>query len=157
MGAAEAHARKHGIDPRDLFLWVDEFSLRFPVCSTEEMEQGKGEDYITIFRNNIARCSWTLAVMTPWTHPAWTRRGWCIDEGYETVKLRDARLSVGLPQEEQKSFLEALRNGAADVITKLSVFDIRNATVRRCLVVQGRCCCCFLCRRRRRLGDPRFP
>eukprot|EP01047_Picozoa_sp_COSAG01_P103561 COSAG01_NODE_33007_length_571_cov_2.786017_2_plen_130_part_00 len=27
VGAAEEHARKHGIDPRDLFLWVDEFSL----------------------------------------------------------------------------------------------------------------------------------
>eukprot|EP01047_Picozoa_sp_COSAG01_P023271 COSAG01_NODE_1404_length_10443_cov_29.217517_2_plen_92_part_00 len=89
---------------------------------------------------------------------SWTRRIWCVDEGYETVKLRDARLSVGLPRQEQESFLEALRNGAADVITQLSVFDIRNATVRRSLlVVHGRCCCCFLCRRRRRVGDPRFP
>jgi hypothetical protein len=139
VGAAEEHARKHGIDPRDLFLWVDEFSLRFPVCSTEEMAQGKGDDYITIFRNNIARCSWTLAVMTPWSYPAWTRRIWCIDEGYETVKLRDARLSVGLPRQEQQSFLEALRNGAADVITKLSVFDIRNATVRRSLSCHAVC------------------
>ena len=100
MGAAEEHARKHGIDPRDLFLWVDEFSLRFPVCSTAEMEQGKGEDYITIFRNNIARCSWTLAVFTPWDDPAWTTRIWCVDEGYETV-VAGARLSVVLPPQEE--------------------------------------------------------
>ena len=104
------------------------------------MAEGKGEDYITIFRNNIARCGWTLAVFTPWSLPAWTRRIWCVDEGYETV-LAGARLSVGLPPQEEERFLEALRNGAADVITKLSVFDIRNATVRRSLVLQCRCCC----------------
>ena len=142
VGAAEAHARKHGIDPRDLFLWVDEFSLRFPVCSTEEMEQGKGEDYITIFRNNIARCNWTLAVFTPWDDPAWTKRIWCVDEGYETV-VAGARLSLGLPPQEEERFLEALRNGAADVITKLSVFDIRNATVRQSLASCCRCRCFF--------------
>ena len=62
-----------------------------------------------------------------WGLPAWTLRIWCIDEGYETVEA-GALLSIGLTEEEERNFIETLLKDPLEVISKLAVFDIRNAT-----------------------------
>ena len=62
-----------------------------------------------------------------WGLPAWTLRIWCIDEGYETVEA-GALLSIGLTEEEEQNFIETLLKDPLEVISKLAVFDIRNAT-----------------------------
>ena len=62
-----------------------------------------------------------------WGLPSWTLRIWCIDEGYETVEA-GALLSIGLTEEEERNFIETLLKDPLEVISKLAVFDIRNAT-----------------------------
>ena len=49
----KTHCEKNHLEPRDVFVWLCEFCLDFPVPSTEEMKQGKGDDYDTIFKKNI--------------------------------------------------------------------------------------------------------
>ena len=39
VGAVEQHAKKHGIDCCDMHLWMDEFSLRFPVSDDAVRER----------------------------------------------------------------------------------------------------------------------
>eukprot|EP01047_Picozoa_sp_COSAG01_P036734 COSAG01_NODE_2881_length_6915_cov_5.685739_1_plen_822_part_00 len=125
--AVRNHAQQHGIDPRDLFLWIDEFSLCFPVASEEQMRQGQGDDYVTIFRKNVKRCGWTLAVMTPWRDPVWARRIWCVDEGYESA-VAGTIFSVGLTEAEEADFMRTLVADPEAVIDCMSGIDIRLAT-----------------------------
>eukprot|EP01047_Picozoa_sp_COSAG01_P037481 COSAG01_NODE_2982_length_6754_cov_8.260556_1_plen_376_part_00 len=73
-------AERAGIPLSSMYCWIDEFSLRFPVASKEDMAQGKGDDYTTIFRKMISRCGNTLTVMVPWHAPGWVLRIWCVEE-----------------------------------------------------------------------------
>ena len=91
----ERQAHRAGIPLTSMFCWIDEFSLHFPVASTEDMAAGKGDDYTTIFRKTIARCGHTLVVLVPWRDPAWPRRAWCVEEGHQSVDLM-CKFTIGL-------------------------------------------------------------
>ena len=54
LGSLQLHCDKNAVDPRDIFIWLCEFCLDFPVPSTAEMKEGKGDDYDTIFKKNIS-------------------------------------------------------------------------------------------------------
>jgi hypothetical protein len=91
----ERQAHRAGIPLTSMFCWIDEFSLHFPVATTKDMAAGKGDDYTTIFRKTISRCGHTLVVLVPWRDPAWPRRGWCVEEGHQSVDLM-CKFTIGL-------------------------------------------------------------
>ena len=83
----KTHAAKHThIKSCDLFLWIDELALRFPIASPSQMLLFQSEppgplkkpmvnadDYNSIFLKCIKACGRTLAIMTPWSSPVRSR------------------------------------------------------------------------------------
>ena len=83
----KTHAAKHThIKSCDLFLWIDELALRFPIASPSQMLLFQSEppgplkkpmvnadDYNSIFLKCIKAWGRTLAIMTPWSSPVRSR------------------------------------------------------------------------------------
>jgi hypothetical protein len=84
LGILQEYCDANKLHPSEVFCWLDHLSLVFnPRMDAEAHRQ--------MYAKVLKECGHTLAAMSPTTgsspysHPQWLSRAWCIAEGYETV------------------------------------------------------------------------
>jgi len=100
-----AFCKEKELDPKRTYIWI------YCLCNNYHRvaeEKVPFEDFKRIFNKRVMGIKNVLAMMTPWTRPAYLTRVWCIIEMYSANEYDGCTLQIVIPPKEKNNLVNAL-------------------------------------------------
>jgi len=103
-----AYCKDNKLDPKRTYIWI------CCLCNNQHRVVEKEvpfENFKYVFNKRVKGIGNILAMMAPWTSPAYLTRVWCIFEMYSANSDDKCTIEIVMPPKEKRSLLNAVKKG----------------------------------------------
>lgn len=123
------YCTSNNLDQKKVYVWICCLCVNQHRV-VERKKRGEvvpSDQFREVFYERVTKIGHVLAMMSPWTEPAYLRRVWCIFELF-TASKRGCKITIEMPSKERTDFLNGISNMSQDMDFVKKLFDALSRT-----------------------------